>query len=145
MPTTSEHLQSRAENGDWASDWHRLTGVPFSPDSWRDLVHPDDLPEVNAEIGRMRVVGKFSAEYRVRCATGCYGRVRGYARRVTGVNGSEKWWGYVRALAGDGEHVCLARACFCALSGSLGAFVITLAATLPLSVEILEELAMLVR
>ncbi len=94
----------------WQSDWQRLTGAAFNEETWSTYVHPSDQKRIALEYQRCARIGRFVAEYRLRCADGRYRFVVGFLDESPSGGRS---WGYIMTIDPDHEHVCIGQFCFC--------------------------------
>jgi PAS domain-containing protein len=92
--------------------WERFTGQASGGANgrWRALVCPSDLSRVEADWAAAQRSGRFSSEYRARAKDGNFHLIFFYAERRL-----SHWYGYIKVVDRDHEHICTASPCLCGL------------------------------
>ncbi|MGE0487466.1 MAG: ATP-binding protein [Gammaproteobacteria bacterium] len=82
----------------------QLTGFPSAefernPWLWGSLIHPDDLPDVEAALAALDRLGRYRAEFRCRTATGAWRWLETEAVMIAvGTDGAREMRGFVRDI-----------------------------------------------
>lgn len=96
----------------WRGDWKLLTGEPFDPSTYAQLIHPDDRERVVAASAALTEGATFFEEYRVRGANGSYRWARGHAKAQQHA-GVGVIVGRVVPIPTDRTHSCTRELCHC--------------------------------